>query len=111
MMIFTSLRCLLIISDKAFYHQKLGRTTFILAFITIVLHDAEADLKWYEGKELDSYLANNPNNEAAQSINRIKEVLGKNTQIRAYLKGIPNVFLDSNQRVSKEKVLNLINWN
>lgn len=79
--------------------------------VSIVLHDVEADFKWYEGKELDSYLANNPNNEAAQSITRIKEVLGEDTHVRAYLRGIPNVFLDSNQMVSKQKVMNLINWN
>ncbi len=33
MMIVTSLRCLFIISGKAFYHQKSGRTTFLLTFI------------------------------------------------------------------------------
>ena len=32
-MIVTSLRCLFIISGKAFYHQKSGRTTFLLTFI------------------------------------------------------------------------------
>lgn len=79
--------------------------------VSVVLYDEKADSKWYEGKELDSYLVNNPNNEAAQNITRIKELLGEGTDIRAYRRGVPNVFLDSNQIVSKEKVLNLINWN
>lgn len=79
--------------------------------VTIVLYDAKADVKWYEGEELEMYLKKYSDSEAAQSITRIKEVLGEDTAIRAYLQGVPNVFLDSNKRISKEKVLNLINWN
>ena len=79
--------------------------------VTVVLYDSESERKWYEGDDLQSYLVERSNTEAAQSIVRIKEVLGEDTPIRAYLQGIPDVFLDCNENVSKENVLNLINWN
>ena len=57
MMIVTSLRCLFIISGKAFYHQKSGRTTFILAFIDkdgfILLYKRieKGNLQWPRNQE------------------------------------------------------------
>ncbi len=80
-------------------------------FSLVIGVDKSAPNEWLSGDKLDNYIKDNPGQDIRATVKLIKELFDK-PGIRAYMRGIPDVFLngdsgDSNT-VCKERVRDLL---
>ncbi|PBB06466.1 hypothetical protein CKW00_03825 [Salimicrobium humidisoli] len=95
-------------SDDVHYRSVLTAKKKKGVKCSIVNFDPDGEDRWLDGEELEAFLKDHPSSGCTDVGESAIELFGRKN-VRAYLKGIPNVFME-NGAVSKEKVKKMLRY-
>lgn len=92
---------------KSILRARLSRSSKSIV-CSVVGMDDNAPNNWMYGEQLKDFLKNNTKSNFSKTVSRVKEIFGDD--IRAYGKGIPQVFINDKGFLDKTKLDELMNF-